>query len=378
MPNTTEKKILIVDDEALNIEMLKGALNKEYKIYATTNGRSALDIANKIRVDLILLDILMPGMDGYSVLKRLKEGSLTNEIPVIFLTSLDDITDKTRGFKLGAVDYITKPFDISELKMRISTHIELRRSKTEIQNLLTKTLGGSIEMLLEIISVSNPPLFSLSAKIKVLTSQLAHKLKLEEMWKFELAGMLSHIGCFPLSDDALVDVLSGRSSNKHDLEIFRTHPELGSKLISKIPRLKSVSQILARQSEDLGEEPLESDDITGAQLIKIVSYYIEEQYKGRSNSQIIEFMKQSHKSFKLKYVLELEKLLKGTKTQESKHIPVTSLQIGMILSKPIYTKENKVILETNTLLNNAIIEHLKLLARAGQIDSLVNVIVKGV
>ncbi len=120
--------ILIVDDTPANIQILSKMLSKEYDIRIATNGKKALDIANSNdKPDIILLDIMMPEMDGYEVCKELKENTLTADIPVIFVTAKSKIEDETKGFSLGAVDYITKPFHLSVVKARVQTHLRLRR-----------------------------------------------------------------------------------------------------------------------------------------------------------------------------------------------------------------------------------------------------------
>ena len=125
-------RILIVDDERYNINVLTDFLRDDYKIMAAKTGEQALTAAQgPNQPDLILLDILMPGMDGYEVCKNLKTESSTMHIPVIFVTALDASDDEARGFELGAVDYITKPFKPVIVKARVRTHIQLKR-KTDL------------------------------------------------------------------------------------------------------------------------------------------------------------------------------------------------------------------------------------------------------
>ncbi len=122
----------------MNIAILKDALKDEYKLSIAKNGKMALGIMQKVVPDIILLDIMMPIMDGYETIQRLKEVEAYSEIPVIFLTAQTDLHEKTKGFELGAVDYITKPFEILEVKSRVETHLALSRSRREIQELLSK------------------------------------------------------------------------------------------------------------------------------------------------------------------------------------------------------------------------------------------------
>jgi len=125
---TPEKqKILIVDDAPANIRILGQALAADYQLRIATNGADALEIVKSDTPDIILLDIVMPEMDGYEVCKRLKENELTRKIPVIFVTGKTDEEYEFRGLELGAVDYIAKPFSLPIVKARVKNHLELKR-----------------------------------------------------------------------------------------------------------------------------------------------------------------------------------------------------------------------------------------------------------
>ncbi|MBC7750645.1 MAG: diguanylate cyclase [Candidatus Saccharibacteria bacterium] len=120
--------ILIVDDITTNIQLMAHALEKDYRIKFATNGQDALALANGgEKPDLILLDVMMPGMDGYEVCRHLHDSPSTCDIPVIFVTARHDAWDQVKGFASGAVDYITKPFDLTVVRARVSTHVTLRR-----------------------------------------------------------------------------------------------------------------------------------------------------------------------------------------------------------------------------------------------------------
>ncbi|WNC70709.1 hybrid sensor histidine kinase/response regulator [Thalassotalea psychrophila] len=127
--------ILVVDDEPGNIDLASALLKDKYKVKAATNGKLALKIAQADpNIDLILLDIMMPEMDGYEVCKEIKANEATKNIPVIFLTAKAEIADITSGFTLGAVDYITKPLQPEILKARVKTHVTLHESQIALEN----------------------------------------------------------------------------------------------------------------------------------------------------------------------------------------------------------------------------------------------------
>ena len=128
--------ILVVDDLADNLRILSNTLNQQgYKVRCAKDGATALKVARKFIPDLILLDIKMPDMDGYTVCRHLKANSATQNIPVIFLSALDDVLDKVKAFEVGAVDYITKPFQVEEVLIRAKNQLNLQLAKAEITQL---------------------------------------------------------------------------------------------------------------------------------------------------------------------------------------------------------------------------------------------------
>lgn len=122
--------ILIVDDEPTNLHLLTGLLRPEFMVRAANSGENALRVAmTQPRPDLILLDVMMPAMDGYTVLARLRESPVTRDIPVIFLTALAESGDEERGLQLGAADYITKPIKPAVLRARVRAQLELKQAR---------------------------------------------------------------------------------------------------------------------------------------------------------------------------------------------------------------------------------------------------------
>jgi len=127
--------ILVVDDTPATIRMIKTTLEHEgFQVFVATSGEKTIQRAELIRPDIILLDILLPGMDGYETCKQLKSRKSTQDIPVIFLSALAETFDKVKGFSFGAVDYVTKPIETEELSARVKTHLTLRRLQCELQN----------------------------------------------------------------------------------------------------------------------------------------------------------------------------------------------------------------------------------------------------
>ena len=131
MPDNKEL-ILIIDDQPANLKVISSVLGKRYSLSVADSGNKALEILNMVQPDLILLDIMMPEMDGYEVCSIIKNDSRLKDIPIIFLTAKNEIDDIVRGFELGAVDYITKPFNIAEVKVRVENHLNLAYARNKI------------------------------------------------------------------------------------------------------------------------------------------------------------------------------------------------------------------------------------------------------
>jgi len=119
-------RVLIVDDVKANVDILVQALSGEYKLSVALGGQQALDAIGRCAPDLVLLDIVMPGIDGYEICRRLRAADATRELPVMFLSSLEDVNDKTRGFEVGGNDYLTKPFEVLEVKARVRSLLKAK------------------------------------------------------------------------------------------------------------------------------------------------------------------------------------------------------------------------------------------------------------
>jgi len=173
-------KVLIVDDVAKNIQVIGNILqNENYDIYFANSGITALEQALENELDLILLDVMMPEMDGFQVCEELKKNEATKEIPVIFITAKTDSESIVKGFSVGGVDYITKPFNSTELVARVKTHLELRAANKRLKNAV-KQLNEEIEERLQVertLLESEKKLKELNATKDKFFSIVSHDLK---------------------------------------------------------------------------------------------------------------------------------------------------------------------------------------------------------
>jgi len=178
---TSKNTVLVVDDNPQNIQVIANLLTSNgYNVEYSTNGAEALIWIKKEKFDLILLDIMMPQMDGYAVCEKIKQNEELRDLPVIFLTAKDDVDSITKGFNYGGVDYLTKPFNTEELLARVKTHIALKHSGEKLKN-LNQWLEEQVALRTAELSKSNEDL------------RIA-KEKLEEFdrIKTEFLNMISH------------------------------------------------------------------------------------------------------------------------------------------------------------------------------------------
>jgi len=225
--------ILVVDDVPENVHELLETLKCEYRILVASSGAKALEIVQSdTPPDLVLLDIVMPGMDGYEVCRRIKATAAGARIPVVFVTVVDAVQDKVRGFALGAADYITKPFDVQELRARIQTHLELARLRYFLESLVaqrTAMLQVSEENYR--VLAHRDPLTGLPNRV-LFAEQLAHAIAHAQRYSGQFALLILDLDNFATINESL-----GHSVG--DMLLL----EVGRRLQSLLPDSDAIARV---------------------------------------------------------------------------------------------------------------------------------------
>jgi putative two-component system response regulator len=239
-------KILLVDDNTTNLQLLHETLDGlGYKLLIAKNGRSALAIAQKARPSLILLDIMMPEMDGYEVCRRLKADDTTSQIPVIFVTALADEDDEAKGLGLGGVDYITKPINPELVRARVRNHLELRRYQTHLENMVSErtrrlalTQAVTIESLATLAEYRDPETGGHIKRTQNYVKALAVQLKDYPRFRDELnddtiellylSAPLHDLGKVGVRDNVLLK--AGRLTDE-EFEQMKKHTQYGEEAL---------------------------------------------------------------------------------------------------------------------------------------------------
>src|SRR6266404_9779590 len=146
MKKLSDCRVLLVDDAKANLDILVEGLKSDHKLSLALNGEMALQVAARMPPDLILLDIVMPGMDGYEVCRRMRQMPETAEVPIMFLSSLEEVQNKTRGFEVGANDYLTKPFEMLEVKARVRSLLKAKAYSDAVKEQIASELRVAREI----------------------------------------------------------------------------------------------------------------------------------------------------------------------------------------------------------------------------------------
>ncbi len=185
------EKILVIDDSRVAQALLAGIFSSTYELEFRNDGAEGVKAAREVQPDLILLDVNMPGLDGFEVCRLLKQEEDTREIPIIFVTSVDSGDEKVKGFQAGADDYVVKPFYPLELQARVSAHLGARRAR--VQALKLERLTVFKEMAVAVSHEINNPLTAVFASLHLLQNELAHASETTKGYFATLHGEMKRI-----------------------------------------------------------------------------------------------------------------------------------------------------------------------------------------
>ena len=218
-------RVLVVDDTPANLAVLKETLAPEgYKLAFANTGEKALEIAAQINPDLILLDVMMPGIDGYETCSRLKQDDKTKDIPIIFITAKKETEDIVHGFKVGGIDYVPKPFQQEEICSRVRTHLELRELQKNLEQMVLERTKQLNDSRLEIVGRLGK-----AAEYKDNETGM-HVIRMSHYCEVLLnASPMHDIGKIGIPDKVL---LKPGKLDHDEWEIMKTHTTMGAAILS--------------------------------------------------------------------------------------------------------------------------------------------------
>lgn len=356
-------KVLFVDDEENILHSIKRELRKRFEIHTAGSGTEALDVLkNQGPFAVIVSDMRMPGMDGIQLLAAVKD-QYPDTIRMMLTGNADQETAIEAVNKGQIFRFLNKPCPTPTLVMAIVLALRQYRLVTAERELLDKTLKGSITVLSEVLSLASPIAFSSGLRIKNVVVEIAKKLELRNIWQIEIAALMSQIGCITIPPDTLNKLYAGQELNDSEETMYRDHPQIGSKLLEKIPRLETVAAIISHQLlpyEAFANFPDLKEEVSlGAQILKIATDFDSFLHRDWKRSEVLNHFQNEP----AEYNPRLVKILAGIKlTPENERIiavEVRDLTAGMIVEQDIMSLNDVLIAPKGQEVTWSLIKGLK-------------------
>jgi len=331
-------KVLCVDDEILVLSAFQRQLRKQFDISSALGGEQALKIlATRGPFAVIVSDLKMAGMDGIQFLKRARD--VSPDSVRIMLTGQADLSTATAAVNEGSIfRFLTKPCPADVLAQTLTAALTQHRLLVAEKDLLENTLRGAVKVLTEILSVVHPAVFGRSTRVRQLVQQIVAHLNLKDQWIFEVAALLSQIGCITLPVEFLAKACAGEELSLEERALFATHPGVGARLIRDIPRLELVGEMVARQhapyvaqSSQTSEDQVE----IGAQLLSVTLDYDQWLSRGLANKVALGMLHDRGPYYNPAVVAALGEVVGCGTRMSRKSARVQDLVIGMIAAEDV-------------------------------------------
>lgn len=373
MKQLSDCTVLIVDDEEVNRTLLVKTLLPLCATVQAEDGPSALAHVADNAPDLILLDIMLPGMDGLAVCRKLKENPATQDIPVIFISALGENEHECQGFELGAVDYIVKPIWPKLVRARVQTHLNLRLAKQELKELFDQTLLRSVHVLADVLSLSNQTAFGQTHNVRRLAKSMAKDMGRPNPWKHDLAAQFANLGCVAMPHDALHNIFTQKGEvSRENRQLYDKCPALSAELIRKIPRLEDVATIIEGQRtvyDPDSKEPL----MVAQQILRTALDFNNMQFKGMTQGEALSVLRNSLNPYHPDVIASLERILKIEGENVGVFaLPPDRITLGMMLDEDVFSMDGVRLAAKGMQVNGAVMKILARLIRKGS-DTLIRV-----
>lgn len=370
-----QSQIMVVDDQPSNLKLLEDLLTQQgHAVRSFPRGRLALEAAARHSPDLILLDINMPEMNGFEVCKLLKSDAKLAEIPVLFLSALNQTADKLNAFRTGGVDYITKPFQVEEVRARVETHLQLHRARQVERELLEKTLNGAVKALSDLAHLMSPALTQRSGALRSMVVHMAAQLHLPDAWQYELAAILCLIGCITMPPEAFEHAYVGDKATPEELQMYRGHPEVGFQLLSRIPRLENVAEMIRLQQIETSHWGSTDVSERGAQMLKTAQELDRRTLRGASFHSACDQLRAASAKYPTRLLDVLKDYSPSRVHFDVRHLSAAQLSPGMILEDDVVTEQgNLTVIAKGTTLTVTLVERVQNFARTRGIQNPIRV-----
>lgn len=381
MSERLPEKILFVDDDVNLLQGIRRQYRKRFNIVTASSGREALALLQKGDFAVVVSDLQMPEMNGIEFLSEVKEHY--PDVVRIMLTGNADLTAAIDAVNNGNIfRFCTKPCPVDVMVNTLWSAIEQYRLINAERELLEKTLLGSVKVLTDILSLVNPIAFGRASRVRNYVKKILDKLGITDTWKFEIAAMLSQIGCVTIPAEALEKVYKNEELRDEEKQMFTAHPLVGRELISTIPRLDEVASIIAYQEKRFdgtgipGDGRKGSDIPLGARILKVALDFDVLVLSGMSLSRAFEEMKKRQGWYDSGILSALPQIIREEEILEVKEVLVRDLDTSMMLAEDVKTTKGVLLISQGQEVTPSLLKRLRNFSRTVGVREPIKVFVR--
>jgi CheY-like chemotaxis protein len=371
-------KILLVDDEPSVLQGYQRLLHAQFHVTTAVGAKSGLQMINRQGpFAVVVSDMRMPDMDGIEFLRRVL--TVAPETVRIMLTGNSDQQTAAGAVNEGSVfRFLTKPCNKETLSKTLMEGLAQYRMACAEREVLEKTLKGMISVLTEVLSVASPAAFSRAARVRRYVQHVAERLSLADAWKYEVAAMLSQLGCVTLEPETIEAIYSGGELSPADQAQFLNHPQIAHELLKNIPRMQQVAWMIAHQNQPLPTEWNMNDREMkemrlGAQLIRAALAFDLQLRKGGSRLDAAHFLSMKFADLDSKVVEAMIELEPESAGKDSRSVSISDLSTGTVLEQEIRSRTGILIAARGQEITPPLLLKLKSFSAKGSIEGTVMV-----
>jgi response regulator RpfG family c-di-GMP phosphodiesterase len=368
-------RVLCVDDEPNVLHALVRTLSEDFDVDIADGGEAALAKMATNSYAVVLSDMRMPKMNGATLLARVRE---TKPLTVrILLTGQTDMEAAMAAVNDGAVfRFLAKPCPPSVLVKTMHAAVEQHRLLSAERELLDGTVQGIVRLLADVLAAASPAVSARAGRLRGMVAHVAESLRVPERWQYEVAALLSPLGCISLPDDLVTRALAAQPLDANDQRAFEAHAETGFRLLEKIPRFDKVAEIVRAQITGTPAEATDASIVLGASILRVVVELDERHTRGASHDEAIGAMKGRPRDFDSKIVGALE-TYRATERWSTQSLVVDQMGVGMICEEDIVASTGSVIVRKGSELVSVTLERLRRFAEGAGVREPVRMRVKG-
>ena len=351
------RQILCVDDEPNVLHAIERQFRKRFEITTAMGPDLGLrEIAERGPFAVVVSDLRMPGMDGVQFLARVRQ--ISPDTVRIMLTGEADFTSAIEAVNQGNIfQFLSKPCPPEMLGRALDSALEQHGLIIAERELLERTLTGSVEVLSEILSLVNPPAFGRAQRIRRHIAHIANTLSLPDRWQYELAAMLSQIGCVTVPPDILDKINAAQPLNDKEKEIFTSHCDVGHDLLARIPRLELVAKMVARQRVPWSRTSDTGPAGIGASLLNVAADFDEQIMRGGTMPTVLAGMRATGR-YNPSVLLAMQAMQVMEAQSETRAIRVADLRKGMFFNADVFSTKGLLLLANGQEVTDAAIARL--------------------